>query len=175
MKNFRRLSVLSALVAFFLNPGFGCGQSDDFEFHEEEMRAAALGKWRVTNDSIDVSIELFASRGSASASRRLGLVRSAHACGSREFLRSADACLERSVLTFDVRTIDGSTLNGMKAQGTGEFEIYGRSLTPGRISLSFSNGVEMSIYMVEKSGGSFTGTMGGTGVSGFPAIRVQRL
>jgi hypothetical protein len=117
-----RLALSLALLTFFLNPGVACTSSEEptFTFGEAEMRAAVEGTWLLTLRSSDGSFSdttlQIAESSKAQAFRtttpsghyRTGVIRSASACGSRTFVKSAGACTDLSDMPLDVTFVSGN-------------------------------------------------------------------
>lgn len=101
---------LALLVGFFLiaNPAYfmACGETAteaEFQFGEEEMKTEVLGTWTGTvtyadNTTGDVTLVLEQGPGATALLPMTtpSWISSAYACGSREFVKSASACIESS-------------------------------------------------------------------------------
>lgn len=133
-----RLALSLALLTFFLNPGFACTSSEDpeFKYGEAEMRAAVEGTWLLTLRASDGTLSettlQIAESSKAQAFRtttpggryRTGVIRSAAACGSRTFVKSAGACTDLSEMPLEVAFVSGNprfqnaSLSGMLLIGS---------------------------------------------------------
>lgn len=124
-----------AIAAFVLvSSPFGCHGGPEFEFGEQEMRTAALGRWHLTFAAGQrrVTLELEQARGTSTAHSPLALVRAAHACGSRTFVRSASACADVSVLPVVGSAIAaGDPIDGQAVRGS--LTVYGTRFSTGRL------------------------------------------
>jgi hypothetical protein len=144
----RRLALSLALLAFFLNPGIACVSSDDpdFKYGEAEMKAAVEGTWVLTLRSTDGTLSettlQIAETSKAQAmmsppgpgSHRTGVIRSAAACGTRTFVKSAGACIDMSEMPLDVTFVSGDP----RFQGTalsGNLRITSLVFSQGTLNL----------------------------------------
>jgi hypothetical protein len=110
----RRLALSLAALAFFLNPGFACTGQDEPEFNygEAEMKAAVEGTWVVTVGADQITVQVAegheAQPNQIQAARPGGhFIRSAHACGNRTFVASANACIDSTSMPLDVTFLSG--------------------------------------------------------------------
>ena len=169
----RRLTLSLALLAFFLNPGFACSPSDepDFKYGEAEMKAAVEGTWLLTLRASDGTVSettlqiaqsgtaqaMLSPRGSGSS--RTGLIRSAAACGTRTFVKSAGACIDMSELPLDIAFVSGDP----RFQGTaltGSLRIMSLIFTEGTLDLGLGG---MSVWASVAPDGTTRSPGGGAG------------
>jgi hypothetical protein len=141
-----RLSLLFALVAFFLNPGLACTSGEsDFDFGEEEMRAAVEGQWqfqwlKADGTSAMVTVAVAQAGGGMDSgtmsirSGGRGFVRAASACDSRTFVRSAGACVDMSQMPVEVAYVGGDGAFQAMPIG-GDFHVYGLSFRTGYLGI----------------------------------------
>lgn len=148
----QRLALSLALLAFFLNPGIACVSSEepDFKYGEAEMKAAVEGTWvltlRASDGTLSETTLQIAQSGAAQAmmspsgsgSQRTGVIRSAAACGSRTFVKSAGACMDTSVMPLEVALV-GSSPGFENALLTGKLYVDGLTFTHGRLSLELAD------------------------------------
>jgi hypothetical protein len=133
---------------FFLNPGIACSPGDDqahFQYGETEMRAAVEGTWEIgvvasdgSQSSATVQIVEATERRDGSAllrsGERHGLIRSAAACGSQFFIKSAGACTTASGMDLEVVYLSGDQ-RFQNIRMSGVFMIASETLVPGRLEL----------------------------------------
>lgn len=154
------LLALIFAAAFVVNPAYlvGCSsEADDDEpdFGEAEMVGLlddfnGMGASAVVDGSAvyEVNVALTQQEGADAVSARGGLrvVRAAHACGSRTFLRSAAACTTETLLgiegTIIVRRVDGPSsmilVEGLAVQG--QIIASGETLRFASLDLYFAGG-----------------------------------
>jgi hypothetical protein len=143
MKSF----AFAAAAAFFLvSPGFACGPAEpEYHYGAAEMRAVVEGDWDVTitppgGATLEYMVHLQqATKAPASAAREThrGLIRAAHACGSRTLVASASACIDVTVMPLDVTLAPGgSALTGTP---TGDFRIMSTVFGRGTLALAFDD------------------------------------
>jgi hypothetical protein len=149
-------------LAFVVNPVFFTGCARLFGPSEQEAvslveAATKGGPYRFTKDGreLEVSFDVRQSVGEDRSSRLASPVRSASACGSRTFLRSASACLDTTTVpvegTMTVAVVGGATLFD-HVSVTGNLEISGRSIDDARLTL---NGPE-AVWLRRQADGKFT-------------------
>jgi hypothetical protein len=147
----RRLMLFLTVLAFFVNPGLACTSTDDgtFQFGEAEMRTAVEGRWQIdwnvaggasTSVTVDILEGGVGYDGGASVMRpsgqRHGFIRSAAACDSRTFVRSAGACVDVSRMDLQVAYVSGDSALQAEPIG-GTFSVYGLSFGTGYLHLVF--------------------------------------
>jgi hypothetical protein len=133
----RRLSWLLPIAFFFLNPGFACGPAEpQYKYGADEMRAAVEGTWSFTimpegaSAPIQVTVELeqaATAPGAQAAAPGRALVRPAYACGSRTLVKSANACIDSSVMPLTVTYVAGDP-SFANAALSGTFTVNGTEL-----------------------------------------------
>ena len=141
----RKIALLLGLLAFVLNPGFACSPNSDdpgFTYGEKEMLSTVQGPWRVTIDKGNgpVSFTLLVDQ-AASASARLekqgrAFIRSAHACGTRTFVKGAAACIDMSEMPLAVTFTSGDTTYKDIAYA-GTFRVTSLNFTQGDLQFNF--------------------------------------
>ncbi len=119
--------VVVALAVAIVNPWFLWRWGNpSFEFGEAEMRAAVEGTWTIVRPDVSgcarlLTVHIEQERESVRSSRSdVGLVPSAEACGERSFVKSGEACVDRTEMPLHVVALDGST-----AQLDGRLTVYG--------------------------------------------------
>jgi hypothetical protein len=135
----RGLVWLVAVPFFFLNPGLACGPADpEFQYGAPEMRAAVEGDWSFTitpEGGAAAQVTLHVAQGeaapaAAARSTRPGLVRAAHACGTRTLVKSAGACGDSSSMPLAVSFVSGDATLGAGPL-SGDFQVPGTVFTEG--------------------------------------------
>jgi hypothetical protein len=157
MSRLERAASLIGLIVFLVNPGMGCS-ADEFGFGQEEMRAAAAGTWRVTGPGINATFTLDAAVGVSRTAQASSLIRSALACGNREFFRGAAACVDVSVLHLEGKIVESSP-GFQRTAVTGAFRVYGKDLRPGYLEVVLPDGSKLGVSMVDATGATFVGTL----------------
>ena len=172
----RKFALTLGLLGFLLNPGFACSPADDqgFTYGEEDMLATVQGAWRVTIDKgqgprsftlqIDQSETALARLETTGGS----LIRSAHACGSRTFVKGAAACLDISTMPLSIAFTEGDDAYKDFAY-SGIFSVASLHFTQGQLSLNFG---EDWIYATLPPGGT-SATISSSSISG--VITMERL
>ena len=143
----RSLLWLVPVAAFFLNPSLACSDEPQFEYGAAEMRAAVEGDWSLTITpaagtamQVTVHVEQAATAPGATAARRRssGLVRAAHACGTRTLVKGAGACTDESEMPLAVIYVAGdATLAG--AMMSGQFLVRSLAFTTGELYLKLGD------------------------------------
>src|SRR5262245_9414704 len=157
MKTPQKITIVVGLLAFLVNPGFGCSE-DDFGFGEQEMRAVVEGPWRVTAPDETFVVELRAAAKTAMSADPPGWIRAANACGDRDFFSSAGACVEATTLHL-VGTVAATSAGSGNV--TGSFRVLGRQLAPGLLELALPDGGTLSASMVDTVKTSFSAVLSG--------------
>lgn len=159
-RSFAKKPVLAVIFAFafVVNPAYlvGCNSEaeDEPNFGEAEMVALLDDLNGMTTTAIEddaeyeVDLALTQSEGMDAVSSRAGslVVRAAHACGSRTFLRSAGACLTETILevegTLSVRRVDGDqpVIVAEDVAIEGQILAYGDTLGFVSLELTFAAG-----------------------------------
>jgi enamine deaminase RidA (YjgF/YER057c/UK114 family) len=140
----RKIAVAFGVLMFLLNPNLACDDGGpQFQYGEAEMRAAVEGSWLVTftasdGTSTQVTLRIEEGTGAQTSFESPGLVRSAYACGSRTFVKSAAACLDVSLMPLGVAVVAG---DGAYASATwsGSFVVGSTVFVSGQLGLSFGN------------------------------------
>jgi hypothetical protein len=121
----------------------------DFKYGEAEMKAAVEGTWVLTLRSTDGTLSettLQIAEGSEAqammsppgpGSHRTGVIRSAAACGSQTFVKSAGACMDTSVMPLEVALV-GSSPRFENASLTGRLYVDGLTFTHGELNLELA-------------------------------------
>ncbi len=175
-------SVCFLIIAFLINPLWGCGDQTrpDFQFDEAQMADWTVGTWsgRLAYPSGgETDFQLVVERPTTTAAQQLRsqpLMRTRHQglCGTRErdFIQSADACTQLDVSAMPVvgrlTTSDGR-YDGAKLEGTAE--AYGVTLDNLHFDIKSDDGVGLGIdcdetqscdngYVDEFAGGKRTNT-----------------
>ena len=169
----RRLALFLAVLGFFLNPGFACSPSDEpeFKYGEVEMKAAVEGTWvltlRATDGTVSETTLQIAEASKAQAmlsptvpggSYRGGMIRSAAACGTRTFVKSAGACMDMSEMPLDVAFVSGNP----RFQGTalsGSLQISSLVFTQGTLNIGLG---DVSVWATVAPDGNTSLASGGT-------------
>jgi hypothetical protein len=150
----RRLAAAAlSVLAFVVNPALFSGCRPSADFGEKEVvamvhTAAAARTYRFTSDGAqyDLTIDLAQAAGDDRHSAQSGpaVIRIAHACSDRTFLRSAAACLDTTRVPVE-GTVTLSRVGAMGAplidheRVSGELMVDGTTLASARTSLSFSS------------------------------------
>ena len=172
----RRLAWVLGLAFFFLNPALACGPGDpEYQYGATEMRAAVEGKWNLAVDSegqqtsVTVLIQQAMMFGSATAqtAARRRLVRSARACGGRNLLKAAGACIDLSQMPVAVTFVDGDP-SLMAEKGTGIFTVYSLRFDTGELALQF--GGYNVVSTISQAGVPSDPRLGPTGKQGTVAL-----
>ena len=169
----RRFSLSLALLAFFLNPGFACSPSNEpeFKYGEAEMKGAVEGTWmltlRATDGTLSETTLQIAESGKAQAllsptapggSYRTGLIRSAAACGTRTFVKSAGACIDMSEMPLDV-VVAGGDPRFQAVSSSGNLRIASLIFSLGMLELKLG---ELSVWSTVAPDGTTSSPGGGS-------------
>jgi hypothetical protein len=128
-----------AAAAFLVNPSFGCG-TEDFDYGPAEMRALAEGTWEFSvpgETTPRLAIRL--AYGSAMTTERPGFIRRAAACGNRQFVAAANACVSTSSMVFGVQVVR-SEAPFASAPVDGSLVMFGSKLASGTLTVRFVDG-----------------------------------
>ena len=131
--NIRAAAVATALLAFVVNPGFGCGE--DFSFGENEMRQAVEGTYDLGLPGDATPRATFTLRFGNSD---LSAVQQAH-CSNRTFVASAGACSPSSSMSL-VGDVVGGAASYQGKQVNGYFNVYGYQYQGGSLHIVFEHG-----------------------------------
>jgi hypothetical protein len=138
-----KIAVVFGVLMFLLNPNLACDAGDQFQYSEADMRAAVEGTWLVNFTASDgtptqVTLRIDEGSGSPTSLRPGGLVRSAYACGSRTFVKSAAACVDASEMPLAITFVAG---DGAYASATwsGNFVVPSTVFTLGLLSLNLGD------------------------------------
>jgi hypothetical protein len=104
-----------------------------FQFGEPEMRAAVEGTWKLTLDHGRAATFTLREASAPTQHAARSLVRPAAACGHRTLVRSAEACMDLSEMTLEVKMI-ASTLPDEEPRG--RLLVAGLSFNGGELDLS---------------------------------------
>jgi hypothetical protein len=165
----RRLAWLVPVALFFLNPALACGGGPDYDYGAAEMRAAVEGTWLLTltpeggtPSEVRLQIEQATAAPDAQAAQaaRWGLLRQAHACGTRTLVKSAAACGDSTQMPLAVTVVDGDAVfTGAKT--TGIFTVYGLTFVIGEVELTL--GERRVLFNIDRAGNpSHVGSPPGT-------------
>jgi len=139
-----RLALAStfAAAAFLLNPlAIGCISNDDpeFTFSDTEMRAALAGEWTLTAAGSTSTVRFEQAATSPTASRSpssTSWLATAHACGTRTLIASANACIDVTEMPLRIVVLDGPLSSSSSLSGT--LRVYGTSFMRGELELTAS-------------------------------------
>lgn len=128
----RKLVVVAVAVAVFLiTPYYFFQRFTSHQFGEAEMRRAVEGTWTVEltqsngeRRSITLSIEQ--ARSAERAERERGWIRSAAACGSRSFVRSAEACMDTSRMPLTLTALGDDRPASLRGQLVVDGKVFER-------------------------------------------------
>jgi hypothetical protein len=145
---------LLALVfgfSFVVNPAFlsGCGAVRSFEFGEAEV-VALLGDESLTREHrfqqrgeeyvLTITLTQQAGRDQSKSALVETVVRNAHACGQRTFLRSAAACLDVTEVPVEGRVKLAKATSPdvalLDAPSKGQLRVFGSKLTNVNLELT---------------------------------------
>ncbi|HWO24507.1 MAG TPA: hypothetical protein VNO30_37450 [Kofleriaceae bacterium] len=133
----RKLVVAAVAVAVFLiTPYFLYQRVTAYGFGEAEMRRAVEGTWTLELTTAagaqrSITLEIEQARSAARAERERGWIRSAAACGSRTFIRSADACVDASMMDLKLTAIGDDRPTLLR----GQLMVTGKSFQRGQLDL----------------------------------------
>lgn len=137
-----RLALAStfAAAAFLLNPlAIGCSDDgDEFTFSDTEMRAALAGEWTLTAAGSTSTVRFEQAATSPTASRSpssTSWLATAHACGTRTLIASANACIDVTEMPLRIVVLDGPLASSSIA---GTLRVYGTSFMRGELELTAS-------------------------------------
>lgn len=119
-----------------MNPNFGCGLQDEFDYGEREMRAEIEGTWKATGtfDGAPVALTLSLRQATAAEVEQRPLI--SPYCESRSFVRPAGACSSRSEMPIVGMVLDGPTAwKGQKVAG--KFSMFYRRAAGGAIEATW--------------------------------------
>jgi hypothetical protein len=139
----RKIAMVLGALMFLLNPNLACDAGDQFQYSEADMRAAVEGTWLVNFTASDgtatqVTLRIDEGSGSPTSLRPGGLVRSAYACGSRTFVKSAAACIDVSLMPLNVGVVAGDSAYA-GATWSGTFTVMSQVFGSGLLSLNFGD------------------------------------
>ena len=151
----RLLTICFASLVWLINPAFvmGCGGMSEAEFTFGEAELLALTEsvneqtWDVTNAEGTFELMFTLYKGEQVHMTQLGQVgvlEAARACGNREFVTPASACMNVTYLGIEgsVTIVDALTSNpvGSPIALRGAMEVMGLNLSNAMISLSHGDG-----------------------------------
>jgi SH3-like domain-containing protein len=137
----RKLVVAAVAVAVFLITPYVLYQRvTAFDFGEAEMRRAVEGTWTVELTTAEgarrsLTLEIEQARSAARVEREHGWIRSAAACGSRTFIRSADACMDKSEMELKLT----ATGDDRPASLRGRLIVVTKSFQRGQLELELDD------------------------------------
>ena len=122
-----RKAVVTYLVTAFalvVNPFFACEVGGNFRYGMRDIRAALDGTWSATVYSSEgpKTVTFSIKPGRLEQHARAGLVASAVACGHRDLVASAEACIRTTNVPLIVVALDGTTSVGNLWIGGLDFE-----------------------------------------------------
>jgi hypothetical protein len=141
----RKIAMVLGALMFLLNPNLACDDGGpQFQYGEAEMRAAIEGNWLVTftardGTSTQVTLRIEEGTGPQTSYQTGGLVRSAYACGTRTFVKSAAACVDGSQMPLTVAVVAGDSVYA-SATWSGDFIVMSTVFVSGSGMLSLSFG-----------------------------------
>jgi hypothetical protein len=152
-----RVVWLVPVALFFLNPALACGDEPEFRYGAAEMRAAVEGTWTLTRgegatQQLTVNIEQDTRTPQTAQAREArvhGLIRTAHACGTRTLVKSAGACVDISQMPLKVTMVSGDPVF-QDAALSGTFTIHSLVFVAGEVSLSV--GAENVVFTLSADG-----------------------
>ena len=180
----RRIAVSLALLAFFLNPGFACSPSDEpeFKYGEAEMKGAVEGTWLLTVRAPDGTLsettlkiaesskaQAMLSPTTPSGSYRTGVIRSAAACGTRTFVKSAGACVDMSEMPLDVVAAGGDP-RFQAVSSSGDLSISSLIFSQGTLDLKLG---DFSAWFTVAPDGTTSSPSGGS-IDGTTVVSMVR-
>jgi hypothetical protein len=137
----RNLLWLVPVAVFFLNPNLACSDEPQYQYGAAEMRAAVEGDWTLTlalesgEVPVTVHVEQALTAPTASARPAPGLLRAAHACGTRTLIKGAGACTDQTEMPLTVTYLSGNAaFTGVPMSGT--FRVGGLVFARGDLSLT---------------------------------------
>lgn len=155
-----------AAAAFSVSPHFGCSMEPDFKYGERQMRAAIHGNWRITipTDTGEAMANFGLAPGPRPADPQGLTVIQQEQCGTREFVRAANACLAKSVMYVRGRVASG-TSELLNRPVRGSFLVLGLNYSGGDLNLSVGDVFAVSARINEQNDVvSFAVTNGGAPV-----------
>lgn len=147
MKSRHTWVLATGIVAFAMNPGFACSASndDDFEYGETEMADALRGAWHLTFTGPEgpATVDFILEQGPNPGLPKGPTV--APACGARQFIRPAAACITSSEMTLVARITQAPPGIGVDSgDGKGWFRIYGVKWSGGLLDLLFTGSLRLT-------------------------------
>lgn len=138
----RKLSLLLLVAFFFVNPGFACAPEDEYQYGAAELRAAIEGDWAVTitptgGTATEYRLNLkqaTSAPSTASARRPTGLIRAAHACGTRTLVAGAAACVDITEMPLTVTLAPGAP--AVSGTPTASYRVWSLVFTTGDLDLA---------------------------------------
>lgn len=108
------------------------------EFGAAEVRAAVEGDWKLSytawgDEPVELTFRMVQGAKPRARQTRLGLIRSAAACGHRSLVRAAEACFETTDMPVEVTLVAAT---GSHSIGAGRFEILRNHFTTGSLTLT---------------------------------------
>ena len=179
----RRFALSLALLAFFLNPGFACSPSEpEFTYGEAEMKGAVDGTWLLTLRATDGTLseatlqiaesskpQAMLSPAAPSGSYRTGVIRSAAACGTRTFVKSAGACIDMSEMPLDV-VVAGGDPRFQAVSSSGALRITSLIFSQGTLDLKLG---DFSAWFTVAPDGTTSSPSGGS-IDGSTVVSMVR-
>jgi hypothetical protein len=172
----RNLLWVLPVLAFVLNPSFACVEEPEFQYGAAEMRAAVQGDWSFTitpdgRDAVQVTVHIDqATAAPPAATARTpgaGLVRAAHACGTRTLVKGAGACTSASEMPLAVTYVSGDS-SFQSATLSGRFWVGALTFLFGELTLNL--GEYQIVARVNADGSVADLHLGANGLAGTVAV-----
>lgn len=151
-----------AVLGFLFNPYACSAPADDpYQYGASELRAAVEGTWDFTlttpeGQSAEFSVELRQGGAPAqtstgprrSRSRQAFGLREAHACGTRSFIATAEACIDMAEMPLGVRFVEGDRKLGSAViwqdsvagfADAGTYRVYSLVFSQGTLSVQLGD------------------------------------
>ena len=146
-------------IVWLANPVLGGCQNTDYAFEEADMillmESLNQQNWTVEQNqqSYEIELNIFQAEGEQASNTSFDFTASAHACGTRSFLASADACISDTMMPLEgfVTIRDSETREIIVEEQALEGEMYviGYELSNAEISLSFSEAGSIDFYSAD--------------------------
>lgn len=128
------LAVTVAAIVFVLDPiGWWT-----FDYDEDDMRAAVEGRWKlaIERSGERQELELTIRQGGVSDLASRDWVRAATACSDRSLVRSASACIDSSTMPLEI-----TVLGPNAPTAYGRFMVHGTSFGRGYLQIDIGDRV----------------------------------
>lgn len=132
----RKLAIgVAAALAFALNPAFVACGGKTYNFTAKELNAAIAGTWKLTPRGSEKALTFtLAQRKLPVEGRAPSVFNEAAACGNRQLVATADACLDTTTMPLTV-TFQGGTHKANKA----EYVVTGYTFKSGNLRLEIDD------------------------------------